>query len=168
MYLSNATFNKAVELKRKGNYVAAIRIYQEEISKMIDSGDFHEFTTYAHAMAKCYYLNGDYFKAKACYRALLNINVLSFPVLKGFVDHDPQFMNFAAGWAKHIGYTLNGWDKDYAGAIAGKGNNYDEEKYFDEGLNFIVDLMIDIINHQQNRSDYVKGMFFADLKTIMS
>ena len=150
MYLSNETFNKAVELKRKGEYSAAIRIYQGEISKMVDSGDFHEFTTYAHAMAKCYYLNNNYLKAKSCYRALLALNVLIYPVLQGFVNHDPQFMNFASGWATHIGYVLNGWDKNYAGAIAGKGNNYDENKHFDEGLNFIVDMMIDIINHQQN------------------
>lgn len=166
MFLSNDTFNYAVNLKRQGDYIGAIRVYREEIEKMIESGDFHEYTTYAHAMAKCYYLRKDYYKAKLCYRSLLAENVLRFPVLQGFVDRDPQFMNFASGWATHIGYVLHGWDNDYAGAIAGKGNDYDDNKYFDEGINFIVDMMIDIINHQQNRGAYVKGMFFDDLKVV--
>ena len=164
LYLSNETFNQAVALKRQGDYKGAIRIYQQEIGKMIDSGDFKEFSTYAHAMAKCYYLNNDYYRAKSCYKAILTLNVLMFPVLQGFVNRDSQFMNFASGWATHIGYVLHGWDKDYAGAIAGKGNNYDQNKYFDEGLEFIADLMIDFLNHKS--SDYIKKIFISELNII--
>ncbi len=164
MYLSNETFNQAVTLKRQGDYKGAIRIYQQEIKKMKDSGDFHEFSTYAHAMAKCYYLNSDFYRAKSCYKAILALNVLLYPVLQGFVNRDQQFMNFASGWATHIGYVLHSWDKDYAGAIAGKGNNYDQDKYFNEGLNYIADLMIDFVDH--NSTDYVKKMFFEELNKI--
>ena len=168
MYLSTERFNQAVELKRMGDYSSAIRIYREEIGKMVDAKDYHEFSTYAHAMAKCYYLQRDFYKAKSCYKAILAINVLFYPVLKGFVQQEQQYFDFASGWAPHIGYVLNGWDKDYAGAIAGKGNNYDQNKYFSQGLEFITRTMLDIVLQESNeRQNYVKNLFIEELHNII-
>lgn len=147
MELSVATFNYAVELKRQGNYGQAIRIYQGEIQKMLDSGDFHEFTTYARAIAKCFYLNKSASKAMAAYHAIIQFNMLAYPqFVRDMTERPDNVARWIADWAPEIGYTLKaaegyGYDSSYANAIAGKGGEYSKQECFNKGWDYVVKVL---------------------------
>ncbi|MBQ8044477.1 MAG: hypothetical protein IJ272_10120 [Clostridia bacterium] len=146
--LSTVLFYEAVELKRKGRYEAAIAIYRGEISKMLKAGDFAEFTTYARAMAKCYYLKGCPQKALYCYNAIIQLARLTEGVrIMRDAQKDEygraQVRGWIASWAPEIGYALaynaGVRDSSYADAIAGKGGDYSSEAYIDEGWRWFLD-----------------------------
>lgn len=169
MQLDDKLFHYAVDLKRQGKYIDAIIIYQIEIKKMLQENDLSEFTTYAHALSKCYYLIGDYDAALACYDAVMAKNVLQYPVLRDYVNDDPQFFRFVTQWAIHIGYALNGYnddkkDLDYRNAIAGHGGDYDEDRHIEQGYRYVCRLLDEYI--KQNSKDYVFDDFIKHLRLM--
>lgn len=139
MELSTNTFYRARDLKRQGLYDDAIKIYQQEISKMLYAGDFRELTTYTHALAKCFYLKRNYNKAICCYLASMDYNMLINPeMIDDFMEDDAHFNDYAAGLSTYIGYCAHGWEQDYADAIAGKGGSYNPDKYLSKGIKYVL------------------------------
>ena len=162
LVLSRELFNKAVNLKRQGHYAEAIKIYRGEIHKMKQARDFDEFTTYARAMAKCFYLNNEFDKALKCYHAIIQFNILANGdvIYEDLRTKNPRIFKWICEWGQEIGYTivanrkaenkgffsfLSGDPKDptYANAIAGKGGKYDGEKYLKDGSEWILKKLLE-------------------------
>lgn len=169
MELSYELFQKAVDLKRLGEYNRAINIYKQEIGKMRLSGDFHEFTTYARAMAKCLYLNNQAKDAVMAYDAIFQFNALSNPELsKDLSDLFNNNCTYGAekargwllSWAPEVGFALNAactnsYNKDYAAAIAGKkGADYSSELYIRDGLMAICGML----ERSNNKNTFLKAV----------
>lgn len=179
MYLSQDVFQEAVSKKRNGNYEGAIAIYRKEIKKMLNANDYEEYTDYARALAKCFYLNEQRQLALKCYQSILQHNILLYPrIVEDMKLGTFQFRNFAESWAPEIGYTLHDKDVDYYNAIAGKSNDkrdcyssgnigqayygsYDPAKYIKDGLSFITNELSNNCNHKSRFESLVNEILIS-------
>ena len=158
-YLTVTKFNEAVALKRKGCFCEAGNIYIRAIVEMLQQRNVSELTDYLRPLAKVFYLGGYRDWASACYSAIMQHNVLSYPqIVSDCRNQSFQFVNFINQWAPEIGYCQHPKDINYYNAIYGKGGDYDPEKYIEDGYNFVLNEILYTGNNQKRLLELLEGI----------
>lgn len=109
------------DLVIQGKYQEALDFYRKEMADYLKGGDYADFARLFQSLADCYYLTGNFDKAGDCYFAIVAYNIWQYPdIIYDYAVYNIDFATFISGWGTHLGYTLYGWDSEYADYVSGK------------------------------------------------
>lgn len=102
-------------------YQEAINLYKKEMEGCLKSGNYDDFAKLFQSLADCYYLSEDFNKASDCYFAIVAYNIWQHPdIIYDFAIYNSRFDDFLSCWGTYLGYTLYGWDNEYADYLLGR------------------------------------------------